>query len=97
MDTRIALITEELPHLGQSGGIGAAFFELAVALRSIAKVDLIYVSPSIIEEHDEKAARQALAHQGLALRVVNISNSFGTRIHLKIVLMLLRSTSSPIL
>ena len=56
---RICIVTEELPHVGRTGGIGAAMHELALVLAEAGhSVDLLYYNLS-----EADAERLALAEQ----------------------------------
>ncbi len=71
---KIALVTEELSVFGRSGGIGAAFYELALVLADQGdEVDIVYVPTSKPTPADEARLRESFAEHGIALQVVDVS------------------------
>ncbi len=71
---KIALVTEELSVFGRSGGIGAAFYELALVLAGKGdEVDIVYVPPATPTPADEARLRESFAEHGIGLQVVDVS------------------------
>lgn len=71
---KIALVTEELSVFGLSGGIGAAFCELALVLAGEGnEVDVIYVPPAVPSASDERRLRETFAEDGISLQIVDPS------------------------
>ena len=70
---RVALATSELPHLGASGGIGAAFHELALGLRQGGlDVWLFYAMDSqLVSPEERRAAEGSYARNGVHFRCVD--------------------------
>lgn len=61
--SRICIITEELPHVGRTGGIGAAMHELALVLAKAGhSVDLLYHNVSGADVEKLQRAEELYAH-----------------------------------
>ncbi len=70
----VCLVTEELAGLGVSGGIGAAFYELALSLASHGhNVDLLFFPPYHLDEAEKSQAVQKLLQHHVRLIVPDIS------------------------
>lgn len=72
--SKIALVTEELAVYGKSGGIGAAIYELALALcEGGHEVDIIYLPLESFDEERKASATNAFLERGIKLSFVNPS------------------------
>lgn len=69
---KICLVTEELPTLGPSGGIGTAFQELATTLAANGhKVDILYMG--VPGKQDLVEATRRFAGHGVTLHCIDVS------------------------
>ncbi len=64
----LLLVTTELPDVGRSGGIGAAIYELASAMRDTHPVDILYVNTQGLDDARFEEARATYRRSGIRLR-----------------------------
>lgn len=70
----VCLVTEELSGIGGSGGIGAAFYELALVLaRSGARVDVLYCPVVPMADEEKAQLRHRFSQHAIKLSFLNES------------------------
>jgi glycosyltransferase involved in cell wall biosynthesis len=70
---RICLVTEELAEAGRSGGIGAAFKEMALFLSGKGYlVDIIFCTPSALSADEVEVATRFYASHGVKLEMLDL-------------------------
>lgn len=72
--TSVCLVTEELSGIGGSGGIGAAFYELALVLaNSGASVDVLYCPVATLTEEEKLKLTQRFVQHSIKLSFLDES------------------------
>jgi glycosyltransferase involved in cell wall biosynthesis len=70
----VCLVTEEISGIGGSGGIGAAFYELALVLaKNGARVDVLYCPVVPIAEEEKTQLRHRFSQHAIKLSFLNES------------------------
>jgi len=81
---RICLVTEELPGFGPSGGIGAAFEELAVLLaRAEHEVTILYCGPLGEDKQLPEAGAGFFHNEGISVKVLDAEKHTNVRHELR--------------
>lgn len=81
---RICLVTEELPGFGPSGGIGAAFEELAVLLaRADHEVTILYCGPLGEGNELPEAGASFFRNEGISILVLDVERFTNVRHELR--------------
>jgi glycosyltransferase involved in cell wall biosynthesis len=71
----VCLVTEELSGIGGSGGIGAAFYELALVLaKNGTKVDVLYCPVAPLAEEERAQLRRRFAQHAIKLGFLDESD-----------------------